>query len=775
VSPTPSRQVAGTDGRPFAIDLTGYDRRLSVTAAETTALAQLGAAGLRRSRARGTIHDTGTWAALTRLTRPLDETVARLHHDQSPRHLQAAADAAALILLRCARVGRSWWSWTPLDWRDLIGVTAPGFRDAISWPATTTVRPFTIALAYLLSGFDDFHTIGMFDRLYLAGLVFGPAAVTDTLTTVTSLLGSWGYRGHDGTGAPLPGAFSQFLLINRSPHLADLTTTAFERLREHPSLLTTHHRQTLFGLQRAAAAAGHCDPPIRFGSYHMEDLDGVDPAWARWVERWHATSTLTPKVRSITRCIMAKAGRWLAVEHPEVTEPGQWTRATCAAWVAAVDRMRVGDYVWRTNALADRVGTPIAPRTKVHHLTASRMFFRDCQEWEWFPRRFNPTTALAASRSITALIGTDPRIIADDVWAKLLWAGLNLVPADFPASSAGSYYPMELVRAVTLTWLFAGLRSDEINRLRVGCVRWQHDGIAVRADAPDILATDAVCLLDIPVNKTNTAFTKPVDPLLGQAIETWQTLRPPQPKSIDRKTSEHVDMLFAVRAHPVARFYINRTIIPALCRKAGVPDTDVRGKITSHRARSTIATQLYNAKEPMTLFELQAWLGHRTPATTQHYAKITPTTLTRAYQDAEYFARNVRTIEVLIDRDAVAAGTASTGAPWQHYDLGHGYCAYSFFEQCPHRMACARCDFFTPKDSTKAQLLEAKDNLQRMIAEIPLTDDERAAIDDGQVALDALISRLADVATPDGSTPHQIRPSTCGNTATMPQCDQTPS
>ena len=101
----------------------------------------------------------------------------------------------------------------------------------------------------------------------------------------------------------------------------------------------------------------------------------------------------------------------------------------------------------------------------------------------------------------------------------------------------------------------------------------------------------------------------------------------------------------------------------------------------------------------MTLFELQAWLGHRTPNTTQHYAKITPNTLTKAYPDAGYFARNVRTIEVLLDRDAVTSGAAATGQPWQHYDLGHGYCTYTFFEQCPHRMACARCDFYTPKDS----------------------------------------------------------------------------
>ena len=231
---------------------------------------------------------------------------------------------------------------------------------------------------------------------------------------------------------------------------------------------------------------------------------------------------------------------------------------------------------------------------------------------------------------------------------------------------------------------------------------------------------------------------------------------PRQPPRLDRKTSEHVDVLFSVRAQPVARDYINRGIIPALCAKAGVPPADVRGTITSHRARSTIASQLYNAKEPLTLFELQAWLGHKDPATTQNYAKITPNTLTRAYTQAGYFARNIRTIEVLLDRDAVASGAAADGQPWQHYDLGHGYCSYTFFEQCPHRMACARCDFYIPKESGKAQLLEAKDNLQRMLASIPLTDDERAAVDDGQAALDSLLGKLADVPTPAGATPRQI-------------------
>ena len=59
--------------------------------------------------------------------------------------------------------------------------------------------------------------------------------------------------------------------------------------------------------------------------------------------------------------------------------------------------------------------------------------------------------------------------------------------------------------------------------------------------------------------------------------------------------------------------------------------------------------------------------------------------------------------------------------------------------------------------SSKAQLLEAKENLQKMRAMIPLTDDEQAAVDDGNAALDALLERLTDIPTPAGPTPRQLR------------------
>lgn len=565
----------------------------------------------------------------------------------------------------------------------------------------------------------------------------------------------WGYQLGRDDDTLLPNVLGQLFLFNRSPHLEDMNTDLFDRFRTD-RMLRGARMNTLYAVQRAVAELGFCDSPHHRTGAHSLRASGGAPVWEQWADRWHATSTLTPRTRGHVRSTLLKVGRWLAAEHPEAADPADWTRQTCAAWVAALDRMRVGDYAQRTVGLGDRLGKPLEAPTKEGQLAALRRFFSDCQEWEWLPRRFDPQRALVTPRSIAALLGPNPRMIADDIWAKLLWAGLNLQAEDLPVTTSGQFYPLELVRAVTVTWLFAGLRSNEIARLRVGCIRWQHDGAAIDGDSGEILARDAVCLLDVPTNKTGTAFTKPVDPILGQAVDAWQAIRPAQPRLLDHRTSEQVDLLFVFRARRISTAYINNTVIPMLCRKASVPDADVRGSITSHRARSTIASQLYNAKEPMTLFELQAWLGHRSPQSTQCYAKISPNTLVRAYTDAGYFARNVRTIEVLVDRDAVTTGSAAAGEPWQHYDLGHGYCAYTFFEQCPHRMACARCDFYTPKNSSKAQLLEAKENLQRMLTSIPLSDDERAAVDEGQTALDQLLERLIDVPTPDGATPRQI-------------------
>ena len=155
----------------------------------------------------------------------------------------------------------------------------------------------------------------------------------------------------------------QVLLLNRSPHLEDLSTGLFERVRRE-RLLPGARGNTLHAMQRAVAELGFCDPPQRPTGRHSPRAGGGPAAWAEWAERWHGTSTLTPRVRGAVRATLLKVGRWLEAEHPEAADPACWTRQTCAAWIASLDRMKVGDYAQCTAGLNGRAGKPLEAATK---------------------------------------------------------------------------------------------------------------------------------------------------------------------------------------------------------------------------------------------------------------------------------------------------------------------------------------------------------------------------------------------------------------------------
>ena len=70
------------------------------------------------------------------------------------------------------------------------------------------------------------------------------------------------------------GVFSQAMLINRSPLLNDLDNEAFARLREQPAT-NAHQGAFLFALQRAPAALGSCDRPVRIGHERMQVIEGA--------------------------------------------------------------------------------------------------------------------------------------------------------------------------------------------------------------------------------------------------------------------------------------------------------------------------------------------------------------------------------------------------------------------------------------------------------------------------------------------------------------------
>ena len=155
-------------------------------------------------------------------------------------------------------------------------------------------------------------------------------------------------------------------------------------------------------------------------------------------------------------------------------------------------------------------------------------------------------------------------------------------------------------------------------------------------------------------------------------------------------------------------------IIPSLCEKAGIPKEDERGAITSHRARATLATLLYNATDGLSIFDLKQWLGHKDVSSTQHYARVKSTKLAVVYANAE---RNSRFVEALVDTKADVNGEGKV-----YYVLGdHGLCGNPDWTSCLYRMACIKCPFFVPKE--RVQLIAASKTVKRFLEVVALTDE----------------------------------------------------
>jgi len=623
--------------------------------------------------------------------------------------------------------------WLPLLQTRTFGALKPAVAERSAYP-------FLLVL-YVLRRFRSLHRLSKRPLTKMAVTLFGRRQMDANLRQIVSSLNTLGYNVTDPK--PLKVTLSEVLLVHRSPHLADIDAETLEQMRQttirqEGSRFLVRVSYALFGLGVLPAPLSS-QPP-------QPSRTKPESIWDAWIYRWEQTSTLSVSTRQETRYTLRGVGTWLTQAHPDITSPELWDRQLCLEFVKAVTNLHEGEWTKQpTKATSD---TLLRPATRIRKIYIVRRFFLDLQDWGWIPKRFNPRVSLAPPTYLLAQVGPDPRVIAREIWSKLLQAALTLtaddIQPDESAKAKAPTYPLEMVRALALVWVFGGLRSDEIRRLRVGCVRWE---------LLDTTKTPTVVMLRIPPNKTSGRFEKPVSRFAAEAIQEWEALRPPSPAQLDPKTGEQVDFLFVYRGRRFGQKYLNHHLIPLLCEKAGVPLTDARGTITSHRARATISSDLTTGENAMTLFELQTWLGHRSVSSTLHYAHPTLTRVTRAYTNSDYFERNLRLVDVLVDQDVVRSGGTDA---WMHYDLGHGYCTHDFFAACVHRMACARCTFYLPKSSSQAQMLEARTNLRHMMQEMELTDEETAAIEGDIAALERLVDALRHQSTPDKSLAGEI-------------------
>src|SRR5260370_39541901 len=130
------------------------------------------------------------------------------------------------------------------------------------------------------------------------------------------------------------------LLVNHSPFLEDLTIEVLNKVRQ--GNVSAYLKSGVFSLARVLAHLGIIPQPLtpaiqegeRFGN-HDAQAD-ISATWLTWFLRWRNTSTLSRGTRM---------GRWLAKNHPEAVDPKNWTRKLAVEYVAAVDRMTVGEWV----------------------------------------------------------------------------------------------------------------------------------------------------------------------------------------------------------------------------------------------------------------------------------------------------------------------------------------------------------------------------------------------------------------------------------------------
>jgi integrase len=477
----PKKADDGPWGWP--LDLDRYDRSNDLTPAEEDILTRYAEA--YRFYRYGRTMDFGQ--ALDRLVKPLNDTL-----DYTGIRTYFRKYVLLFFLREMAKRRRSFWGWTTDEWIETIECQKK------------TEYQHLIAVAYLLCGFSDLHRLSKNHIVYvvLARKVFGGEYMKVVGDRVQSLLCEWGYM-RKGTAALVMRTIFEALLYKRSPHLEELKIEDLQEVIARRPPRTGSY--CAVALSRVLASMGtvpeamEIKRPVQDKKLSPALTIGVPAEWCRLCRLWFDRATYSLRNRNKSYYFLLNVGRWLGKVHPETASPADWTRALAAEAVSVVCQWHGGDWCSIDPVHVKSHGQILAPNTRAGRISILRVFFRDLQEWELIPRRFDPMRSMLTPKSLLALIGPNPRAIADDVWAKLIWAGLNLTTDDLPKKGdtrhipfPSTAYPIEMTRALVITWLFAGLRRNEIVRLRVGCIRWQKEDVTVPGTG-DTLPANAVC------------------------------------------------------------------------------------------------------------------------------------------------------------------------------------------------------------------------------------------------------------------------------------------
>ena len=460
----------------------------------------------------------------------------------------------------------------------------------------------------------------------------------------------------------------------------------------------------------------------------------VDPHWLAWVQAYlHQMTRCSENYRKVSFYYLLMVGRWLKIYHPTITVPAQWDEALAqeyVTWVCSAERGELVSDWMLVHRDASKTQAPLRPGTIDCRLSAARRFFKALQRKPYQvdggpPQRlalaFDPDEAFATPENIRRQKVPNPRNLDHAWWQKLTWAAASLSAKDLIAQRA-TQFPLAYYRAAGLVWVTGARRADEIRRLKVGCVSREWAPEMRDEEGNQLEPEEDLAYLRVPVGKELGEFWIPIPSYTADAIEAWERLRPRlQDPQMDRKEHKPTDYLFMMRNRLMGKTFLNDSVIPMLCRAAGlidedgIPLRDAVGKITSHRARSTLATWLRS--NGLSLTYIAKLLGHTDLKMLPWYLR----------EDKYQFARAIRKhnplermVMAVLDTEALKRGA---GEPAVFYYLGYGpdgrphLCASPDYQTCVHQMRCTECEMHV--DAEQAEVIARRPGVLTIEVHIP--------------------------------------------------------
>ncbi len=710
---------------------------------------------------------------LTRFNQPLtDLYLLRYQSIQG----QLRTDVHRFMQRQVLRLRKMYWEWDAPEWKEILCPTPAQFNVRHARLNMNSLRVLIMDAAYLLGEVSDLRDVKMgLHGIESAQIYFGAELVDEQWNRMLSVLAGRGYGESRGSSKRILQHLCMLFLLNRSPYLEDLTEELLIEVGTGSRAKQWSQRKItngLYDLGLLAPQEEETDPlPTQF------DPEAMAPEWFAWCMAWYERAvdfTLLVRQGYVHRILAV--GRWLQERFPAIREPSQWTEELALCFRSDVCSWTSGQYSSsrgrQTLTTKGMLGQPMRSYGIAHYLTSMRRFLTDLTKRPYAvngesARRisldFVPKEVLTTPAPIRkALDAASPRDIDVQVWAKLAIAAATLSAQDLPRTTR---YPLSFYRALALVWVTSARRPNEIARLRLDCLReeWapdmlDEDGQPVEKvtlaggpshPLPHTPESRAVKLfyLQIPAGKNRGPFWIWIPDYVAAAINDWKRERPKyQRKLFDPKERENVDYLFCYQELRVGSGFINESLIPTLCARAGVSRVDATGKITGHRGRSTRLTLL--RRRGVSLDDLAEYAGHTNTRTIRRYARQHPLQLHRIIRDADDVSR---IIEGVVDVQA-----AVQGIPALRWFIGYDadgepmYCGNQLYITCPHRLDCERCGMFIGGE--KARLLHEGEHTLPITSKVPMTPIEQCVVSgdqEGEAACRAALQQVPAPQTPD--------------------------